>query len=172
MERTKTDEKLLLNSGITTTKELVVSDVVHRRTVFFVKPYFWIIRDDMESARGANYEQIWHYRDGSLREREGGAWTTEFSDANLWLVPAAGTDGGEVEATSFRGVEEPMRGWHCPYYDMKEPAPELRFRRSARGDATFQPSPTPTRGVPTRRCPHLRHVTTATRCAWGRCPGG
>ena len=53
------------------------------------------------------------------------------------MVCVAAEEDGEVVSSYFHGQEDPIRGWHCPYYDIKEPAPELRFRRVAAGSTTF-----------------------------------
>lgn len=122
------DEKLFRERGLATKMETRV-DAQHTRYVFFVKPWFWIIRDEIDGDHLKHIEQLWHFQEGStLRplDTPKQSWTTEFPDANLY-ISCVGDE--PVTANTYMGQQEPfIAGWHCPYYDVLKPAPELRFR--------------------------------------------
>ncbi|MFQ6130628.1 MAG: alginate lyase family protein [Armatimonadota bacterium] len=63
--------------------------VTHRRAVLFVKPHFWLVRDDLASGQEHRYEQRWHFPDGAdPQELADHAVTTRFAQgANLLVVP-------------------------------------------------------------------------------------
>src|SRR5690554_827010 len=124
------DEKLLRERGLTGQKACRVKGVTHKRQIIFVKPDFWLLRDIITGAGVHRAEQVWHYYDGDLRQLPGGLFTaTSFDEANL-LVGSLGNN--RVENMVFKGSEDPFRGWHCPDYDQRRPAPELSY--SQRGE--------------------------------------
>jgi hypothetical protein len=126
------DEKELKDKGITQRK-IKKLDATHTRKVMFVKPDFWILRDEIEADGAHNAEQVWHYYDGDLKQ-EGYAWLTQFDDANLVLQTVGQNT---VVPTYYKGSDEPIAGWHCPYYDIKRPAPELRLKQQGTDKIVF-----------------------------------
>jgi hypothetical protein len=109
------------------------ASIVHTRQVVFVKPKFFIIRDIVETANEHEAELIFHYREGDLSLVEG-AIVTEFEDANL-VVKCIGE--APLSVDIYKGSEEPFRGWHCPYYDKMEKAPELSIKQKGAGQIVF-----------------------------------
>jgi len=138
------DEKELKEKGITQKKTCRVSGVEHTRKIIFVKPVFWIVRDEVTGSGGYKAEQIWHYYDGNLN-KEGNVWVTQFDDANL-IVQTIGKN--DIKATYYKGSEDPIAGWHCPYYDIKRPAPELRFEQKGIDSIIFHTLIFPIKGKP------------------------
>ncbi len=63
--------------------------VTHRRTVLFVKPYFWVVRDDLLSDGDHRFEQRWHFPEGAHpKELDGHTVATQFAQGgNLLLAP-------------------------------------------------------------------------------------
>jgi len=120
-----TDENLLRTRGLATLMENRLPDVAHRRQVFFIKPWGWVLRDTIEGPGLTHAEQLWHFLEGPVKSlnTERTAWSTDFDDHNLLLLSTGHT-------TVYEGQREPFfAGWHCPYYDQLRPAPELRFRQ-------------------------------------------
>jgi hypothetical protein len=143
-EATAADEKLLKEKGVGHGKVTRVGGVTHKRQIFFAKPDFWVLRDTVSGAGEHEAEQIWHFYDGELRPLPGGGFlATDFDDANL-IIGSFG--GGKVEAQVFMGSEDPIRGWHCPYYDQLRPAPELSYRQWGTGQIVFHTLIFPVRG--------------------------
>ena len=141
------DEKLFRERGLSTQMEDRLPGVSHRRQVFFAKPDFWIIRDTVEGPGVKNATQLWHFLEGSLKplEGEGSGWCTTFLDNNLVLV----TKGeGELSSKIYEGQKEPfIAGWHCPYYDQIQPAPELRIEQVATEKVVFHTLLMPVDGI-------------------------
>lgn len=63
--------------------------LAHRRTVLFVKPHFWIVRDDLISDDDHRFEQRWHFpENANPREMDGNAVATHFAEGgNLLMQP-------------------------------------------------------------------------------------
>jgi len=59
---------------------------------------------------------------------------TQFDDANL-VLQTIGQNG--IAPTYYKGSEEPIAGWHCPYYDIRRPAPELRLKQEGTDKIVF-----------------------------------
>jgi hypothetical protein len=131
------DEKLLRERGLATLMENRLPGVTHRRQVFFAKPEFWIIRDTIAGPGVEKAEQVWHFFEGSIAPLAGDttSWATRFDDVNL-VVKTIGSK--DVTGHSFEGQKEPfIAGWHCPYYDIIRPAPELRFEKTNKDEVVF-----------------------------------
>jgi len=90
--------------------------VEHRRSIFYEKPHFWLVRDVIE---GAGVHQIgvhWHFADGSLTTIQGGAV--------LFRAPQAAR--GLLFTSSHPWSYQICPDWHSPVYGSKETAPLLR----------------------------------------------
>ena len=63
--------------------------VTHRRTVLFVKPRFWVVRDDVLADGDPQIEQRWHLpEDANAKKLDGHATVTRFkNDGNLLVSP-------------------------------------------------------------------------------------
>lgn len=63
--------------------------VTHRRKIVFVKPHFWIVRDDLMSDDNHRFEHRWHFPENAgPREIDGHAVATHFAEGgNLLLKP-------------------------------------------------------------------------------------
>ena len=87
--------------------------LVHRRTVFYLKPSFWLVYDFLEGVGVHSVNIPWHFVPGSLavagstarfKARNGGAVTLATTLSNGWSA-------------------ESGQGWYSPRYGVKEPAP-------------------------------------------------
>lgn len=110
-----------------------ISDVTHTREVIFAKPDFWIVRDTIDTVKEHEAEVIFHYREGDIVKKED-AFVTQFEDANLIVKTISDND---LTITTYKGSKEPFRGWHCPYYDEMEAAPELSIKQTGSGKLIF-----------------------------------
>jgi len=146
VDASQKDEKLLQEKGVAHGKVCLVDQVVHRRQIIFVKPDFWNLRDTISGPGEHEAEQIWHYYDGELTlDPTGRYMVTSFPDANLILATFGEN---KVEAQIYHGSEDPIRGWHCPYYDIKRPAPEGSYRQRGKEKIVFHTLIFPVQGQP------------------------
>ncbi|MCP4428935.1 MAG: hypothetical protein GY803_31000, partial [Chloroflexi bacterium] len=135
------DEKELKDKGVTQ-KKIKKLDAKHIRKVMFVKPDFWILRDEVFAGGEHRAEQVWHYYDGDLQQK-GDAWVTQFDNANL-VLQTMGQNG--IAPTYYKGSDDPIAGWHCTYYDAKRPAPELRLKQEGTDNIVFHTLLFPVKG--------------------------
>ena len=143
-EAEEADKKLLCEQGFRQNKIRLVEGVVHRRQVIFVRKHFWILCDTVSGPGAHEAEQIWHFYEGRVSpDASGRYFLTDFPDANL-IVATTGKNA--VEARLFEGSKDPIRGWHCPYYDRMRPAPELSYRQRGRDEIVFHTLIFPIRG--------------------------
>lgn len=143
-EASEADEKLLKEKGVMHNKICRVAGVTQIRKIIFVKPDFWILRDTILGCGEHEAEQIWHFYDGDLMPDASGRFmVTGYNDANL-IIGSLGN--GSVQTDVYKGLEEPIRGWHCPYYDQLRPAPELAYRQKGRERIIFHTLVFPVKG--------------------------
>ena len=129
------DEQLLREKGVSHNKICFVKDVEHKREVMFVKPDFWLVRDTIGGKDIHQAEQIWHFYDGEVTPDASGQFMmTNFSDTNLIMASAGKND---IEVKTYKGSQEPFRGWHCPYYDQMRPAPEVAYTQKGTNQIVF-----------------------------------
>lgn len=131
------DETLFRERGLSTLMENRLPGVTHRRQVFFVRPHGWVVRDTIEGPGVKSAEQLWHFYEGSIKPVAGNdqVWATQFDDSNLIVMTKAS---GPQSAAVFEGQDEPFfAGWHCPYYDVIRPSPELRFTQKGSEKLVF-----------------------------------
>jgi len=140
------DEKLFRERGLSTLMENRLPGVTHRRQVFFAKPHGWVVRDTIEGPGVEQAEQLWHFYEGKITPVAGNEhmWATQFDDRNLVVATQSS---GAQHARVFEGQSEPFfAGWHCPYYDVIRPAPELRFTQQGSDKLVFHTLLWPVKG--------------------------
>ncbi len=90
--------------------------VTHRRTIFYLKPQFWLVRDVLEGNDAHEMNVSWSFAPGSL---------TVISNRAFFY----GSNGATL-TTLITGNEnfscEPFPGWYSPRYGEKHRAPQLR----------------------------------------------
>lgn len=137
--------KLLSSSrekGEEAVPDFTLGNITHTRQVIFVKPAFYIVRDIVDTVDEHEAELIFHYKEGNLIEKNG-AFATDFDTSNLVLIPLGENP---LKTEIFKGSEAPFRGWHCPYYDQIEAAPELSVKQKGAGKIVFNTLLFPVKG--------------------------
>ena len=87
--------------------------VVHRRTVFYLKPHFWLVRDVLKGTGLHRAEVSWHFAPGSLARIPGGVRYVSRGQAALTLLHTANQDcSSEISC-----------GWYSPVYGRRQSAP-------------------------------------------------
>ncbi len=87
--------------------------LVHRRTVFYLKPSFWLVHDVLEGADVHNVVIPWHFVPGSLAVAAG---TARFKARNGGAVTL-------ITTLSAGWKAESVQGWYSARYGAKEAAP-------------------------------------------------
>lgn len=127
--RISTDEYDLVDADHDAYRRLA-DPVVHRRRVFFARPRYFVIVDDLDGR--AEHDVALHFqfapaeislnRNGWVRARlRSGRGLLLKSFAAVPLTPVLSEAGSN-----------PMRGWISPDYGRREPAPSLAFKCRAR----------------------------------------
>jgi hypothetical protein len=97
------------------------SPVVHQRTVFYLKPQFWVVRDVLKGVGPHHIGISWNFAPGSLAALSDRAYFCGRDGAALTTLFSAHTD-FSIAATD---------GWFSERYGHKEPSPFLRLRGKA-----------------------------------------
>jgi hypothetical protein len=97
--------------------------VTHRRLVALVKPYYWIVSDEVAGSGEHDLEFNFHFAPGVKLEASHGAWLASRDGSRFLLLTPAETEARVVEAS-----ENPIQGWHSRDYGHREPAPVLQCR--------------------------------------------
>ncbi|HYX69840.1 MAG TPA: alginate lyase family protein [Terriglobales bacterium] len=105
----------------------LAAPVVHRRSVLYLKPYCWLVRDVLEGSGAHLAEVNWHFAPGSLKRIPGGVWFAGKEQGAATFSYTASQDCSS----------EISPGWHSAVYGNKEPAPVFRVRCSARLPVEF-----------------------------------
>lgn len=110
--------------------------VLHRRTVVFEKPRYWLIRDELTGEGEHDVEQYFHLTPGRVvcDEGTGSVLTCCPSGGNLALVPA---EEAPFAVRILENGEEPGEGWLATGYEKKTPAPVVRYHSRLRLPATL-----------------------------------
>jgi hypothetical protein len=103
--------------------------VTHRRSVYYVKSRFWLIRDLAEGEGEHRLDLFWHFAPGIRLSRQvGNAFMFGINHGPVLSVLAP-------EGHSWSQEVNP--GWHSPVYGQKEPAAVLNFSRTTELPAGF-----------------------------------
>jgi hypothetical protein len=104
--------------------------VTHRRTVFFAKPRYCVIVDDVEGAAEHQITLRFQFAPMSVS-----------LDPSGWVRAGRGVDDGlflhafattPLKAAILEGETDPRQGWISPEYGVHQPAPMLVYSATAR----------------------------------------
>ncbi len=96
--------------------------VTHRRTIYYVKSRFWLIRDFAEGDGEHRLDFFWHFAPEIRLVREAG---------NAFMFGINHDLGLSVLATEGHNwSQDVIPGWHSPVYGQKEPADVLKFSKT------------------------------------------
>lgn len=120
-----------------------VRNVSHRRRVLFLKPDYWLVIDELDSAESHEYSFLFHAAPGvsSSIRRSDVLLADEASGAGLRILPL----GQAALATSVeKGSESPIQGWFSVDHHKKVENEAIIFKRSgSRVVQAFLLIPTP-----------------------------
>lgn len=96
----------------------LASPVIHQRSIFYLKPQLWVVRDALKGAGAHQIDISWNFAPGSL---------TTFADRAYFRGRGGATLTALFSATADFSIES-TDGWFSERYGHKEPSPLLRIR--------------------------------------------
>lgn len=101
--------------------------VRHRRAVFFLKPSYWLVCDEVEGVGDHELDRYFHFAAGPVvTDQDGsGVRTTTSLSSNLRVIPLE-REGVHIELCD--GGAGPDDGWLAVRYGARVRAPVVRFR--------------------------------------------
>jgi hypothetical protein len=104
--------------------------VTHRRRVFFSKPGYWVIVDDLDGADEHRVDLRFQFAPMDVSLNADGwaiAQTPRGHECRLFVLATAPLEPKLVEAQT-----DPIQGWVSPDYGRREPAPALTYSTMGR----------------------------------------
>jgi hypothetical protein len=109
----------------------LASPVTHRRTALFLKPYYWIVRDELTGGGEHSLDRCFHFATPDVvRDSASGAAQTRWCDGrpNVAVVPV---ERSGVTLELARGGPVSAGGWLAIGYERKLHAAMAKFRSKA-----------------------------------------
>ena len=105
--------------------------VTHRRTVFFLKPHYWVVRDDLLGDGKHALDRHFHFATAAVTSvgASSAVQTQLPGGPNLAVIPVE-RDGVVLELT--RGGPSPTSGWLAVGYEQKVQAAVAKYRTASR----------------------------------------
>jgi hypothetical protein len=95
--------------------------VEHQRSIFFLKPHFWLVRDVLSGLDVHHLAAHWHFSQGRLTLEANGVTFLGANQVALALI----------FGSNHQWSHDIGTGWYSPEYGKKEPAPVLRSTTKA-----------------------------------------
>jgi len=99
--------------------------VVHRRRVFFAKPRYWVVVDELDGKAEHRVDLYWQFAPMEITLGAGGWALARRSKAHDCRILVCAT--APLSAELAEGDFDSMRGWHSPDYGRREPTPMLTY---------------------------------------------
>ncbi|MFY0653503.1 MAG: alginate lyase family protein [Cyclobacteriaceae bacterium] len=116
--------------------ENVDGEIVHSRSVLYIKENCWIVLDRFQSDEPRNIQALWHYAPGNKVQVEGSeAVSTNDHLPNLRIIPL-----GDVSwsAEIIEGQEKPViQGWYSSVFGEKVTNPTVVYSARIEEPKTF-----------------------------------
>lgn len=93
--------------------------VTHKRGVFFVKPEYWVIVDQLMGYGEHSVELPFHLSSGAYEIS-----ANIFRAKSFAIIPVISDD---LYMDIYKGTEDPIRGWFSPSYGVKQPSPAVVY---------------------------------------------
>lgn len=104
--------------------------VTHRRRVFFAKPRYFLVVDDLEGAAEHHIELRFQFAPVEISLEQAGWIRAQGSSGHGLLLRAFAAV--PLEPALAEAGLDPIRGWVSPNYGQREPAPMLAFKCKSR----------------------------------------
>jgi len=104
--------------------------VVHRRSIAFLKPDYWFLRDEFSGEGTHQIDRYFHFApvDVDCDFGQSSVYTRGSKEGGLAII---GIEKEDVTVEIFQNGEAPEAGWLAPGYDKKVLAPVARYRTKA-----------------------------------------
>lgn len=105
--------------------------VIHRRRLFFVKPRFWVVVDDLSGTLEHTVEMRYQFAAGYVLSLEKAPWVIARDPSGsgvFTIVHGTVPLGPEL----LEGSLDPIGGWVSPAFGKKIPAPALSYRATGK----------------------------------------
>ncbi len=113
----------------------IAGDLVHYRSLLYLRNKGWIIVDRVETDRSRKLNPLWHFHPECKLRITGLRVSTKNDLGNLNVTPLGSID-WEVEIVKGQDKPHPQ-GWYSREYGEYEPAPCARYTGYINGSATF-----------------------------------
>jgi len=135
----KTKAKSTLNCWSTTEKfdyvdgshdgyQRLNDPVTHRRRICFIKPYFWLILDELTAGANHIYDQYFHLGpDSELIDSGELTVTAKYKNGAGIVIKPLLIDGVKIEY--FKGNTDPIQGWVSYDYAVKVPTNVIKYSK-------------------------------------------
>lgn len=107
--------------------------VVHRRTVVFLKPDYWILSDEFAGEGAHQFDFHLHFAPGVKLEATHNIWLAAKNGSRMLVAPPQAS----MAARVIQGDENTRQGWYSADYGHREPAPVLVGTAQAKAPARF-----------------------------------
>ncbi len=104
--------------------------VTHRRRVFFAKPRYWVVVDDLEGKAEHRIDLRFQFAPMSVKLSPDGWLVARKSTGRECRLLVSAT--APLKATLAMGEQEPIQGWVSPDYGWREPAPAVVYSTVSR----------------------------------------
>lgn len=95
--------------------------VIHKRSVFFVKPEYWLILDRLMASREHSVELLFHTPYSDVTPETSG---NTFRTQDFAIIPV---DVDDFTLNINQCREEPIQGWFSPCYGIKQPSTTIAY---------------------------------------------
>jgi hypothetical protein len=103
------------------------SPVIHRRSIFFKKPEYWIVIDRIEGEGEHRVESFYHFAPMILHhQKESRSISSSVSEGKNLSLHFLGPDEMDIEIVE-ESNSSPSSGWVATHYGCKIPAPVARL---------------------------------------------
>jgi len=115
----------------------MITDVIHRRYILFVKPDYWLLIDELQADQPHDYQLIFHTHPEMTAGIEAGkrvVLRAGKDQAQLHLIPA---DPAKVQVALSTGDEGAIPSWYSPGHYRKTPSTATIYVQSGQTSTRF-----------------------------------
>lgn len=108
--------------------ERLEDPVTHRRRICFIKPYFWVVLDNLTAEKEHTYDQYFHFGENAeLTRNKDLEIAAKYNNGAGIILKPANTENTEIE--QFKGSTDPIQGWISYDYAVKISADVIKYTK-------------------------------------------
>jgi hypothetical protein len=115
----------------------IIEDVIHTRRIFFVKPDYWIMVDEIRATDPHDYQLLFHTPPElavSVEDDQKVILGTKSDHSRFCLLPVNSHD---MKVQCLSGVEQPIQGWFSVDHHIKVPSTTVIYEKKNCRSTTF-----------------------------------